>query len=299
LNRSWRPRGGAGIQLCSFFTLGTGREWVVKAPTPSKEARYPTHCVGGWVGPRAGLDGCAKSLQHRDSIPGPSDPQWIATPTELSRPTISYNRLLNLRMCFLLILFVHTESETRSQFLFLAEENICHRLLESGVLPSLLSLVVSRYKTKNLNLRPEQVWGHVYFNVAPLLVWLLRRSKVAAKTGKVCNNKCVCPAKEGVRDLTSSIKSVCSRRLTCVRTCILWDLMFRRRRRLFVWFRHYDVIQFCKWLPKFQVKYSLNFAYLVSLSPISNKTHMCNKIYVLFSTLAFMFRPLLPLRKNL
>jgi len=73
-------------------------------------------------------------------------------------------------MYFLLILFVSSESETRFQFLFLAEENICHRLLESGVLPSLLSFVVSRYKTKNLNLRPEQVRGHVYFIVAPLLV---------------------------------------------------------------------------------------------------------------------------------
>jgi len=60
--------------------------------------------------------------------------------------------------------------------LFLAEENICYRLLESGVLISLLFLV-SRYKTRNLNLRPEHVWGHIYFIVAPLLVWLLRRSK--------------------------------------------------------------------------------------------------------------------------
>jgi hypothetical protein len=31
-----------------------------------------TQCVGGWVGPRAGLDGCGKSRPHRDSIPGPS-----------------------------------------------------------------------------------------------------------------------------------------------------------------------------------------------------------------------------------
>jgi hypothetical protein len=39
-------------------------------------ALYPlerpgTHCTGGWVSPRAGLDRCGKSRPHRDSIPGP------------------------------------------------------------------------------------------------------------------------------------------------------------------------------------------------------------------------------------
>ena len=33
-----------------------------------------THCMGGWVGARAGLDGCGKSRRHQDSIPGPSSP---------------------------------------------------------------------------------------------------------------------------------------------------------------------------------------------------------------------------------
>ena len=33
-----------------------------------------THCVGGWVGPRAGLDGRGKPYFHRDSIPGPASP---------------------------------------------------------------------------------------------------------------------------------------------------------------------------------------------------------------------------------
>ena len=36
--------------------------------------RPGTHCTGGWVGPRAGLDGCGKSRPLRDSIPGPSSP---------------------------------------------------------------------------------------------------------------------------------------------------------------------------------------------------------------------------------
>ena len=31
--------------------------------------RPGTHCIGGWVGPRAGLDGCEKSRPHQDSIP--------------------------------------------------------------------------------------------------------------------------------------------------------------------------------------------------------------------------------------
>ena len=42
--------------------------------------RPSTHCIGGWVGHRAGLDGCGKSRRQRDSIPGPS------SPTELPRP---------------------------------------------------------------------------------------------------------------------------------------------------------------------------------------------------------------------
>jgi len=36
--------------------------------------RTSTHCTGGWLGIRAGLDRCGKSLPHRDSIPGPFSP---------------------------------------------------------------------------------------------------------------------------------------------------------------------------------------------------------------------------------
>jgi hypothetical protein len=32
--------------------------------------RAGTHCIRGWVGPRAGVDGCRKSRPHRHSIPG-------------------------------------------------------------------------------------------------------------------------------------------------------------------------------------------------------------------------------------
>ena len=40
-----------------------------------------TYCVGGWVGPRAGLGCCGMSRPHRDSITGQSSPYRVATPT--------------------------------------------------------------------------------------------------------------------------------------------------------------------------------------------------------------------------
>jgi hypothetical protein len=47
---------------------------VNSTPRPLYPREWPgTHCTGGWVGPRAGLDGCWKSRPHRDSIPEPSN----------------------------------------------------------------------------------------------------------------------------------------------------------------------------------------------------------------------------------
>jgi len=45
--------------------------WVVTAtPRPLYPWEIPcTHCMGGWVGPRAGLDGCGISHLYQDSIP--------------------------------------------------------------------------------------------------------------------------------------------------------------------------------------------------------------------------------------
>jgi len=59
----WRPKGGVKVHPYSFLNLGARWGWVVKA-TP--RLLYPregpgTYCVGGWVGPRAGLYGCGKS----------------------------------------------------------------------------------------------------------------------------------------------------------------------------------------------------------------------------------------------
>ena len=49
-----------------------GRRHAPAAPYPRE--RPGTHCTGGWVDIRAGLDRCGKSRPHRDSIPGPSSP---------------------------------------------------------------------------------------------------------------------------------------------------------------------------------------------------------------------------------
>jgi hypothetical protein len=53
------PEGGRGIALL-FLDLGTRRGWVVSVtPRPLYPRERPgTHCTGGWVGPRAGLNLC-------------------------------------------------------------------------------------------------------------------------------------------------------------------------------------------------------------------------------------------------
>ena len=44
-----------------------GQRHAPAALPPGK--RPDTRCIGGWMGPRAGLDGCGKSRLHRDSGP--------------------------------------------------------------------------------------------------------------------------------------------------------------------------------------------------------------------------------------
>ena len=46
--------------------MGVGGQRLAPAALPRG-----THCIGGWVGPRAGLDGYGKARPHWDSIPGP------------------------------------------------------------------------------------------------------------------------------------------------------------------------------------------------------------------------------------
>ena len=66
--------------------------WVFNAtprPLYPRERQTVPTVQGGWVGPRAGVGGRGKSRHHRDSIPGPSSPQRVIIPTELSWPTSS------------------------------------------------------------------------------------------------------------------------------------------------------------------------------------------------------------------
>ena len=87
----YRPYGPQGEQRYSS-TLSYQRHWKgVRGQRHAPAALYPrekpgTHCTGGWVGPRAGLDRCGKSRFHRDSIPGPSSPQPVAITTTLPGP---------------------------------------------------------------------------------------------------------------------------------------------------------------------------------------------------------------------
>jgi hypothetical protein len=48
--------------------------------------RLSTHCTGGWVGLRPGLDGGGKSRPLRNLITGPYRPQQVVIPIALSRP---------------------------------------------------------------------------------------------------------------------------------------------------------------------------------------------------------------------
>ena len=92
------PDGEQRYKLYSFLNLGARWGWVVSAtPWPLYPWERPgTHCKGGWVGPRTGLDENGKNFSRRDSILGPSNPQRVAATTELSRP---HNNLLLLLEC--------------------------------------------------------------------------------------------------------------------------------------------------------------------------------------------------------
>ena len=80
-------RGSRSIPLL-FLDHGTRRGWEVSV-TPrllfNPRERPGTHCTGGWVGPRAGLDG-RKISSPPGFDPGQSSPQSVATPTDLPGP---------------------------------------------------------------------------------------------------------------------------------------------------------------------------------------------------------------------
>ena len=60
------------------------------APAALPPVKTRTHCTGGWVTPRSGLDECRKFHPHCDSIPGPSGPCWVAIPTQLFQPLTGF-----------------------------------------------------------------------------------------------------------------------------------------------------------------------------------------------------------------
>jgi hypothetical protein len=71
--------GPEGEQMYSSYLPSTSALDVGVWSTPrtgrfTHRERVGTHCIGGWVVPKAGLDGCEKSFLHRASIPGPSSP---------------------------------------------------------------------------------------------------------------------------------------------------------------------------------------------------------------------------------
>ena len=76
----------------------------------AQAALYPrerpgTHCTGGWVGPRAGLDSCGKSRPHRDSIPARSQSlyrlSYRAHKAFCTKSNCFLNRLFKLALKFI------------------------------------------------------------------------------------------------------------------------------------------------------------------------------------------------------
>ena len=60
-----------------IYFLDLGARWWVVSTTPRPlypRERPGTHCTGGWVGLRAGLEGCGKSRPYPNSIAGPCSP---------------------------------------------------------------------------------------------------------------------------------------------------------------------------------------------------------------------------------
>jgi hypothetical protein len=76
LEQATKVRDGVDLQLYSFFNPGAR----LGGWSTSHSGRfYPqlspgTHCIGAWMGPRAGLDGCGICRPNRNSIPRPSSP---------------------------------------------------------------------------------------------------------------------------------------------------------------------------------------------------------------------------------
>jgi len=70
--KAQRGNYGSTPSLTSTLDVEDGQR---HAPTSLPLGKRPgTHCIGGWVDPRAGLDLCVKSRLYRDPIPGRPSP---------------------------------------------------------------------------------------------------------------------------------------------------------------------------------------------------------------------------------
>jgi len=91
--QAWRL-GAIYIALLFLLTrtlIGGGR--LTPHPGLLPQGWPYTRWIGGWVSPRAGMDGCGKYRLHRDSIPEPSSPWRVDIP---SPPDV---RVCSLRIC--------------------------------------------------------------------------------------------------------------------------------------------------------------------------------------------------------
>jgi hypothetical protein len=68
----WEQRCSYSFSLTS--TLDVGRQLTPRPGRITPWAWPGTNYTGVWVDPRADMEGCRKSLPHRDSFPGPSRP---------------------------------------------------------------------------------------------------------------------------------------------------------------------------------------------------------------------------------
>ena len=79
-------RGGVQVQLYSFLNLSTRRGRVVNATSRLLylQEKCGTHCIGGWVGPKASLEG-AENLTP-NGIQSPDRPAHSKSLYQLSYP---------------------------------------------------------------------------------------------------------------------------------------------------------------------------------------------------------------------
>jgi hypothetical protein len=82
-NMTWRHRREVELYVYPYKSLVL-ENGGYSLPCPGK--RPSTHCTGGLVGPRAGLDGCTKPRLYWVSNLEPSSKQRVTIPTELSWP---------------------------------------------------------------------------------------------------------------------------------------------------------------------------------------------------------------------